>query len=151
MHLLSFKKLMIGWLMLYISIAFLPLAFSSKLINPFFLTPESVVEKYNYVAGLVHAIQPAILLFVLYSCISYLNQVNLDTLLNNWIKVSFKDVSRVVMALMLYQFKELLDYMVFENVVPTCLNPFWFLFFWEFMPIVILMVWATAFPRKNKK
>jgi hypothetical protein len=151
MHLLSFKRLTMGWLMLYISIGFLPLAFGSKLINPFFLTPENEVEKYNYVAGLVHSIQPAILLFVLYSCISYLSQVNIDSALNNWIKVSFKDVSRVVMALLLYQFKELLDYMVFENVVPECFSPFWFLFFWELLPIVMLMVWATTNTRKIKK
>lgn len=151
MLLLGFKNRMIGWLMLYVSIGFIPLAFSGKIINPFLLTPEAAVEKYNYAAGIISNVQPIILLYVLYACIKYLSKVNIDTLLNNWIKKSIQDVARVVVALLLYQVKELADYMVFENVVPDCFSAFWFLIFWEFCPIALVMVWAVAVPKLYKK
>lgn len=142
MLLLGFKNQMIGWLMLYITIAFIPLAFSADLIHPFLITPSASIEKYNYAAGIVDKIQPCLLLYVLYSSLSFLGLVNVDSTINNWIKKSTQDVSKVVLVVFFYQVKELCDYLLFENVVPCCISQFWFLILWELLPIVIIMVWA---------
>lgn len=142
MKLLGFKNRMIGWLLLCYLIGYLPLAFSFRLIYPFFLIPAAPVEKFNYVAGIVATIQPAILLYVVYSSFAYLNRVNTDSLVNRWIKKSTQDIRRVALALLIYQAKELLDYLTFENVVPDCFDVVWFLFLWEILPILILLGWA---------
>lgn len=151
MLLLGFKNRMIGYLMLYISMGFIPLAFSGELIRPFLLTPGAEVEKYNYAAGIVNSVQPGLLLYVLYACLGYFSTVNLDSTVNDWIKTSIQDVGRVVLALLIYQVKELADYLIFENVVPDCFSAFWFLIFWELCPIGIILAGALAASKSDKK
>lgn len=148
---LGFKNRIIGWLMLYVSIGFIPLAFSGELIYPFFLTPEAEVEKYNYAANVVRCFQPIMMLYMITALLNYISEVNIDQHLNNWLRDNLADIKRVVIAVLLYRIKELADYLVFENVVPACFSPFWFLIFWELMPIAILMLWAVVAPRLNNK
>lgn len=150
-RMLGFKNRMIGWLMLYVSIGFIPLAFSGELIRPFFLTPDAEVEKYNYAANVVRAFQPIMMLYVIIAMLNYIGQVNIDERVNEWLRCSIADIKRVVFAVLLYRIKELADYLVFENVVPACFSPFWFLIFWELIPIAILMLWAVVAPRLNNK
>lgn len=148
MKLLGFKERMIGWLMLYVALGFIPLAFTEALIHPFLLTPAAEVEKYNYARNIVDCIKPAILLHVLYASFLYLGQVNIDPTVNNWIKKSTQDVGKVVLALIAYHGKELLDYLAYENAVPECFNPAAFLFLWELLPVFLLLLWAIITANK---
>lgn len=149
MRLLGFKNQIIGWLILYIILGFVPLAFSGEIIHPFLITPEADVEKYNYAAGIVDTLQPCLLLYLLWASIDFLNHVNIDPKVNDWIKKSTQDVSAIVLALLFYQIKEVVDYLLFENVVPECVSQIWFLVVWELMPVITIMVWAILKAKKE--
>lgn len=135
--------------MLYLCIGYLPIAFSGRVIYPFPLTPNAGIEFYNYAAGIVICAQPIILLFLLRSVLLYFQRVNLDRRINDWIKKSTQDVLKMVFAVLLFRIKELGDYLFFENVVPSCFDPFWFLVAWEIAPVVLLITWALISAKRE--
>lgn len=137
--------------MFYVVIGFMPLAFTGKIIYPFLLTPAADIEKFNYVSHIVDCIQPCILLYVLYASIIHLSRINIDQRVNTWVKKSTQDVGRLVIAILIYQVKELFDYLTYENTIPECFNQTWFLFLWELLPVAVLLFWALMPISKRKK
>lgn len=137
------------WLILFICMGFISMAFSGKVIHPFLLTPEIPIEKYNYIAGMTLEIILAILLYTLYSAFHYILTLIVDYRLP-LSKYKIKLTIRIILGVLIYQLKEFIDYISFGNVMPNCFDEFWFIVIWEIAPIVIILLWAILSMRKKK-
>lgn len=143
MKLKWFKHISIGGMILAHVIKWVPLGTSWAIIHPFLLTPSVEIEGFNYVAGIVGILSQIILLYVILKEIEFSSRVNADRAFTNWVKAVTYEKRPFAKVFIVYQTKELVDFLLFYNVFPESVDYTLFLFFWEFIPFASLLIYAT--------
>lgn len=143
MRLKWYKEAVIALLLMFGLIGWLSVPAPAVKIRPFPFASDVEIEVFNYISGLVQEIAPLFLLAIIVLNQKFITRVNLDQKTNNWIKKSTQDIRVFTLAIIVYQTKEVFDYVVFYNMAPDWLNYAWYLFWWEFFPFAILLVYAA--------
>lgn len=143
MQLRWYKEVVVVLVILFSGIKWLTLAAPDDIIRPFFLAPLVEIEIYNYIAGIIRIIAPILLLAVILLNQWFTAKVNFDRAVNRWIKKVTQDVSIWTKALIVYQVKELFDFIAFYNMVPDNVDYALFLFGWEFLPFAAILLFAA--------
>lgn len=150
-----FDRVMYG-VGLFFILSYIAVAFPTDIIHPFLLTPAADIEVYNYVDNISNWLRFVLVLSLWYDTSIYKGRVNatseyleqdgLNRKVYNRVKKSTQAARKFILIPVIYCIKELLDYLAYENninAISDCFNPFWFLIFWELLPVAILLTWAA--------
>lgn len=143
MKLRWYKEVAVGLMLASVAIRWATLAAPVVIIKPFFLAPSVEIEFYNYISGIIREIAPLFLLAVILLNQWFTAKVNFDRAVNRWVKTVTQTVSIFAISLMVYHTKELIDYILFYNVIPDNVDYFRFLFGWEFLPFAAILLFAA--------
>lgn len=153
MKLLGYNKRIISGIGLFFILCFASMGSPSDIIHPFFLIPAAELEIYNYVEHITVWLRFLILFGMLYDTLYYLGRLinalehlelgSVVQKIHKGIKKTTRIARVFTLISIIYCFKELIDYLTYENYIPDCFDHFWFLILWEMLPVAILFIWAT--------